>query len=62
MATNLYKKNSPAYITPEQLVTILASHKNLQDIIDVATQLRKSGSCTDMNYFETFFIQAKKII
>ena len=61
MATG-YKNQMAQSVTQEQMITILASHKNLQDLIDIANKLRKNGSGGDMNYFDTFFLQAKKII
>lgn len=56
------KKVEKSVLTKEQLEAILESHKNLQDFIDLANNMRKSGKGKGINYFQQFFMKAKKFV
>lgn len=56
------KKVERSVLTKEQLQAILESHKNLQDFIDLANSMRKSGKGKGMNYFQQFFLKAKNFV
>lgn len=56
------KKAERSVLTKEQLQAILESHKNLQDVIDLANSMRKSGKGKDVNYFQQFFMKAQKFV
>lgn len=56
------KKTERSVLTKEQLEVILESHKNLQDFIDLANSMRKSGKGKGMNYFQQFFLKANKFV
>lgn len=56
------KKVKKSVLTKEQLQAILESHKNLQDFINLANSMRKSGKGKGMNYFQQFFLKANKFV
>ena len=56
------KKVERSVLTKEQLEAFLESHKNLQDFIDLANSMRKSGKGKGVNYFQQFFMKAKKFV
>lgn len=59
---NYIKSIDDKPLTKEQLEMIMSCHKNLQDFIDLANKMRKSGKGKGMNYFQQFFLNAKKFV
>lgn len=56
------KKAERSALTKKQLEAFLESHKNLQDFIDLANSMRKSENGKGVNYFQQFFMKAKKFV
>ena len=56
------EKVAVSNITTEELQAILESRRSLQDFIDLADSIRKSGKGNGINYFQQFFMKAQKFV